>query len=281
MDRAYRMHPDALEAMVEEDRALGLRPFCVVATAGTTACTSIDPLAAIADVAERERLWLHVDAAHGGPLALVEEARPLFAGWERADSVIVNPHKWLFVSLGCGILYTRHPGTLREAFSLVPAYLETGEAAENAMDYGIALGRRFNALKLAFTLRYFGRRGYTARLREHVRIARLFARWVEEDHVFELAAPVPMSTICFRAAPARVSPDEADVVNERLLAAVNASGQAFLSPTRLDDRLVLRLVVSGLRVREDDVRAAWLLCQKCLNDSLDAVRKPDRSAVER
>ena len=259
-DDAYRMDPDALAALVAEDRAAGLRPFCVVATAGTTACTSVDPVAAVADVAERHGLWLHVDAAHGGPLALLPEARPLFAGWERADSVTMNPHKWLFVPLGCGALYTRRPDALRAAFSYVADYLETDDDAENAMDTGVTLGRRWNGLKLAFCLRYFGREGYAARFREHVRVARLFAGWVEAEPGFALAAPVPMSTVCFLATP----PDgaDADAANARLLASVNGTGRAFLSPTRLDGRLVLRLVVSGLRVREADVRAAWDLLRE-------------------
>ena len=265
MDADYRMDPDALSQMVAEDRTAGLRPFCVVATAGTTACTSVDPLALVADVAEHEGLWLHVDAAHGGPLAVLPEARPLFVGWERADSVTLNPHKWLFVPLGCGALYTRRPDALRAAFSLVADYLETDDAAENAMDTGVALGRRWNGLKLAFCLRYFGREGYAARFREHVRLARALADWLENDGAFRLAAPVPMSTVCFRAEPDGFTEMEADALNERLLAAVNATGQAFLSPTRLGGRLVLRVVVSGLRVRESDVRSLWRLLRRSLD----------------
>ena len=268
MDADYRMDPGALAAMVADDRESGLRPFCVVATAGTTACTSVDPLGAIASVAEREGLWLHVDAAHGGPLAILDEARPLFEGWERADSVTLNPHKWLFVPLGCGVLYTRRPAALRAAFSLVADYLETDDEAENAMDTGVALGRRWNGLKLAFCLRYFGREGYATRFREHVRIARALAGWVESDDVFRLAAPVPMSTVCLRAEPEGWSVSETDGLNERLLGVVNASGQAFLSPTRLDGKYVLRVVVSGLRVRESDVGALWGLLRSSLNEAL-------------
>ena len=281
-DGAFRMDPDALDRMVAEDRAAGLRPFCVVATAGTTACTSVDPLADVADIAERRGLWLHVDAAHGGPLAVLPEARPLFAGWDRADSVTMNPHKWLFVPLGCGALYTRRPDALRAAFSLVADYLETDDGAENAMDTGVALGRRWNGLKLAFCLRYFGRAGYAARFREHVRLARLFAGWVRAEPGFALAAPVPMSTVCFRASPAGLPGPEADALNGRLLAAVNGTGRAFLSPTRLDGRLVLRLVVSGLRVREADVRAAWGLVRAVLPTVVDgtgaALGRPQRAS---
>ena len=266
MDEAFRMKPEALAEMIAADRATGDLPFCVVATAGTTACTSTDPIDAVADVAAQTGLWLHVDAAHGGPLAMLPEARFLFNGWARADSITLNPHKWLYVPIGCSALYTRHPEALRQSFSLVADYLKTDEDVFNAMDHGIALGRRFNALKLAFSLRYFGRQGFIARMREHVRLARLFATWVDEDPIFTLAAPVPMSTICFYAAPAGFSDEDLNTLNERLLAAVNASGGAFLSPTRLHGRYVIRLVISGMRVREVDIRAAWELLRDCLQD---------------
>ena len=275
-DGEHRMDPGALAERVARDRAAGDRPFCVVATIGTTSTTSVDPVDRIADVAEREGLWLHVDAAHGGPLAVLPEKRVLFEGWDRADSITTNPHKWLFVPLDCSALFTRHPGVLRRAFSHVADYLVTERtgladegAVEDYMDYGVPLGRRFRALKVWLVLRTFGRSGIEARLREHVRLAGAFASWVDADPRFERVAPVPMSTVCFRARPGAASGDgddwdgddwdEADRFNIGLMDAVNATGEVYLSHTRLDGRVVLRLSVSGLRTEERHVRRAWEL----------------------
>jgi aromatic-L-amino-acid/L-tryptophan decarboxylase len=266
-DGEYRMDPDALDAAIREDLAAGWRPFCVVATVGTTSTTSIDPVPAIADVCERHALWLHVDAAYGGAAAVVPEMREVLAGCERADSLVVNPHKWLFVPVDCSALYLRDPALVRAAFSLVPEYLRTPEAEEvtNLMDYGPALGRRFRALKLWMTLSYFGWDGIAARIREHVRLARRFAGWIDEADGWERLAPVPFSTVCFRYRPPGASDAELDALNERILARVNASGEVFLSHTRLREGLTLRIAVGNLRTTERHLRRAWEL----LNDSAE------------
>ena len=200
------MDARALARAVEEDRRDGILPFCVVATVGTTSTSSIDPVPEIADVCEREKLWLHVDAAYAGSAAIVPELRHLFAGCERADSLVTNPHKWLFTPFDLSVLYTRRMDVLHRAFSLVPEYLRTLEAGKEAVrnhsDYGVQLGRRFRALKLWMVIRYFGREGLAARIREHCRLARLFAAWVEAAPGWELLAPVPLGLVCFRAAPA-------------------------------------------------------------------------------
>ncbi len=267
VDEAYRMLPAALDAAIREDRSAGVLPFCVVATAGTTSCTSIDPINEVAAICERERLWLHVDGAHGGAAAIVPELRTLFDGWERADSIVVNPHKWLFVPLDLSVLYTRRRDVLRRAFSLTPEYLRTGQGDEvtNYMDYGIPLGRRFRALKLWFVLRYFGTEGMAERIRKHLRLARQFAEWVDAHSDFEHLAPVPLSTVCFRAHPAGMDDDEQlNCLNEALLQAINHGGQAFLSHTKLSGRYVLRLVISQLRTEDAHVHQVWQFMQRTL-----------------
>jgi aromatic-L-amino-acid decarboxylase len=266
-DRAYRMDAAALEAAVAEDRASGWQPMAVTATLGTTSTTSCDPVGALAEICEREEMWLHVDAAYAGSAAVCPELRGFFEGWGRADSVVLNPHKWLFTPIDCSAFYTRRPELLKEAFSLVPEYLRSpeGEATvHNFMDYGVQLGRRFRALKLWMVLRYFGAEGVRARIREHVRLGHLFASWIDEDPDFERLAPVPFSTVCFRARPHELEgrEDEPEVagrldrLNEALLEAVNGTGRVFLSHTKLEGRFTLRLTVGNLRTTEEHVREA-------------------------
>lgn len=270
VDDEYRMIPRALAEAIADDRRAGVLPFCVVATVGTTSCTSIDPVPEIADVCEREGVWLHVDAAHGGAAAVVPEMRYVLDGCERADSIVVNPHKWLFVQMGLSALYTRKPEALRRAFSLVPEYLRTsqGDEAVNFMDYGIPLGRNFRALKLWFTLRYFGVEGIVARIREHLRLAQQFAKRIDEHPDFERLAPAPLSTVCFRAHPRgpRGVDDEAalDDLNERLLQGINQTGEAFLSHTKLRGRFTIRLVISHLRTNEEQINRVWAIAQERL-----------------
>jgi aromatic-L-amino-acid decarboxylase len=275
VDDEYRMRPEALAEAIAEDRREGWLPFCAVATVGTTSCTSIDPVPVIADVCNRENIWLHVDAAHGGIAAIAPERRHVLAGCDRADSLVVNPHKWMFVPMGLSVLYTRKPEALRRAFSLVPEYLRTsqGEEATNYMDYGIPLGRRFRALKLWFVLRYFGVEGIAGRIREHFRLANLFVEWVETHPDFERMAPVPLSTICFRAHPHGVDDETVlNQLNEQLMHAINRTGEAFLSHTKLRDRFVIRLVVSPLRVTEADLRRVWEMAQEKLAEALSTLK---------
>lgn len=261
-DDAFRMQPEALRTAVRKDRQRGDRPLAVVATVGTTGVTAIDPVPAIADICAGEDLWLHVDAAYGGSAAALPEMRHVLDGCDRADSLVVNPHKWLFVPIDCSAAFTRHPATMRQAFSLTPEYLKTPEAdVTNLMDYGVALGRRFRALKLWFVLRYFGRAGITAALREHIRLARLFAGRVDGHEAFERLAPTPFSVVTFRWRARRGggAPEELDALNERILERVNASGEVFLSHTRVRGRFALRLAVGNLRTTEAHVERAWSL----------------------
>ncbi|HEY0321374.1 MAG TPA: aminotransferase class I/II-fold pyridoxal phosphate-dependent enzyme [Pyrinomonadaceae bacterium] len=266
-DAEYRMDVEALKRAIEEDRENGALPFCVVATIGTTSTTSIDPVEEIADICEKEKLWLHVDAAYAGSAAIVPELQHIMRGCSRADSIVTNPHKWLFTPFDLSVLYSRRMDELRRAFSLVPEYLRTSEAetVRNQMDYGVQLGRRFRSLKLWMVLRYFGREGLAARIREHCRLATLFATWVEESPDWELLAPVPLSLVCFRYHPRRSKEDESiseaelDALNESIMNSVNATGRAYLSHTKLHDKLTLRLSIGNIRTSEEHIRRFWEL----------------------
>jgi len=260
-DRAFSLDLEALERAIAADRAAGFLPMAVVATIGTTSMTSADPVDGIAQVCERERLWLHVDAAYAGVAAMLDDYRHHFAGWERADSIVVNPHKWLFTPFDLSAFYCRRMDVVRSAFSLVPEYLRTAEGASvrNLMDTGVQLGRRFRALKLWMILRHFGAEGLRAALTEHIRLARLFARWVDDDADFERLAPVPFSVVCFRAKPsgARLTDAELDALNDKLMSSVNASGEIFLSHTRVNGVIALRLAIGNLRTDRSHIEMVW------------------------
>jgi aromatic-L-amino-acid decarboxylase len=259
VDGEYRMRPDALASAMEQDRAAGLRPFCVVATVGTTSTTSIDPVEQIAPIAERHGAWLHVDAAYAGVAALAPELQHILRGCERADSLVTNPHKWLFTPVDISILYTRRPEILRRAFSLVPEYLRTADdpRATNYMDYGVPLGHRFRALKLWFVLRYYGREGLAGMIRNHIAWAQELATQIDAHANFERAAPTPFSTVCFRY-------KGTDEENRKALEQVNASGQVFLSHTVLRGQYCLRIAIGNMNTTRDYVQRAWELVQSAV-----------------
>jgi aromatic-L-amino-acid decarboxylase len=262
-DDAFRMRPDALDESIAADRAAGMLPLAIVATAGTTSTTSVDPVAAIAVVAQRHRVWLHVDAAYAGSAAIVPEYRWLLDGVESADSLVVNPHKWMFVPMDLSVLYLKDESTVRRAFSLVPEYLTTPDHETiNYMDYGLQLGRRFRALKLWFVLRHFGAEGIRERLRAHVDLAQTFAAWVDGEPGWEVLAPHPMSVVCFRYVPGGLDGDDVDALNARLLTAVNDTGELFMSHTKIGDAYALRLAIGNLRTRESDVAHAWQVLRR-------------------
>lgn len=263
-DQAFRMESRALAEAIREDRAAGMRPFCVVATVGTTSTTSVDPLPEIGAICQAEDLWLHVDAAYGGAAGVLPEMRWIWDGVEAVDSLVVNPHKWLFVPIDCSALYFRDAAAARDAFSLVPEYLKAPEREEvvNLMDYGHALGRRFRALKLWMVLRYFGRVGIANRIREHIRLGQELASWIDAEEGWERMAPTPFSTVCFRCRPAELPEEEVDLLNQSILAEVNASGEVFLSHTRLRGRYALRVAIGNIRTTEDHVRRAWELLRE-------------------
>jgi aromatic-L-amino-acid/L-tryptophan decarboxylase len=256
-DAEYRMRPDRLEEAIVRDRDAGMRPLAVVATVGTTSTTSVDPVRDISAICGLEGIWLHVDAAYAGVAAMLPDYRWILDGAEHADSVVVNPHKWLFTPFDLSVLYCRRMDALRAAFSLTPEYLRTTEAApvQNLMDTGIQLGRRFRSLKLWMVLRHFGVDGIRERLAHHIQLAQRFAEWVRADTDFTVVAPVPFSVVCFRA-------NGSDRFNEQILDAVNGSGEVFLSHTRLNGQFVIRLAIGNLRTTEAHVARAWTLIQQ-------------------
>ncbi|HEV7553746.1 MAG TPA: pyridoxal-dependent decarboxylase [Candidatus Angelobacter sp.] len=262
-DAEFRMRADALAEMIEEDKRAVKRPFCVVATVGTTSSTSIDPVPQIADVAEKHGLWLHVDCAYAGAAAILPEQRHLMAGVERAHSLVFNAHKWLLTPIDLSAFYTRRPDILRRAFSLTPDYLKTQDdpRAHNLMDYGVPLGHRFRALKLWFVMRYFGRERVEAMLRSHIQWARDFAALVDAHPKFERVAPVPLSVVCFRY---KGSDDE----NRGIMEHVNASGRVFIASTVLNGKLTLRLAIGNLETSWSDVQEAWELLRKAAAKNL-------------
>ena len=256
-DDAFRMRVDLLGEAMESDRRAGKKPFCVVPTVGTTSTSSIDPVSAIVDLAEDFGAWVHVDAAYGGAAAILPELQSILAGAERAHSIVVNPHKWLFTPMDLSAFYTREPEILHRAFSLVPEYVKTAEdpRAVNYMEYGVQLGRRFRALKLWFVMRHLGRAGACAIIRSHIEYAQKLAGLIRAHPDFEIAAPTPFSLVCFRF---RGSDDE----NRALLESINASGKAFLSHTVLNGRFVLRLAIGNIATRWEDIEEVWNLVKQ-------------------
>jgi aromatic-L-amino-acid/L-tryptophan decarboxylase len=241
VDDAFRLRPDGLD----------LSGACAaVATVGTTSTASVDPVPAIADACEQAGAWLHVDAAYAGSAMCCPELRWAFEGVDRADSLVVNAHKWMLVPVDCSLVWSRRPEALRAAFSLVPEYLRTSEEVESIAEYGLALGRRFRSLKLWAVLRCYGRDGLQRMIREHVRLAELFEGWLEAEPGWEVCAPRHFSLVCFRR-------EGTDEENEALMERVNASGEAYLSHTKLDGRFVLRLAIGQERTAEHDVRRTW------------------------
>lgn len=264
-DNKFRMDVRALRQAIEQDLEQGNKPIGVIATLGTTSTTSIDPVGDIAQICEEHRLWLHVDAAYGGAAAILPEMRSKFEGWERADSIVVNPHKWLFTPIDCSVLYCRQPEILRQAFSLTPEYLRTSESDEvkNLMDYGVALGRRFRALKLWMVFRAFGQNGMAEAIREHINFAQKLEKLINAHPDFELLAPVPFSTLVFRFAPKKLitmknlTESEIDQLNAELLEKINQTGKTFLSHTKVNGQYGIRIAIGNLKTSWDDLLLVW------------------------
>jgi aromatic-L-amino-acid decarboxylase len=268
VDGSYRLQPDALRLLIEADVAAGHRPMAVVATVGTTSTSSIDDVRAIVPIAREFGCWVHVDGAYGGPAAIVPELRWLLDGVDGADSLVVNPHKWLFTPVDCSVLYTKRPDVLKRAFSLVAEYLRTEQdrAVINLMDYGAQLGRRFRSLKLWMVLRAFGAEGIAERLRHHCELARDFAGMLHYEGDWEIAAPVPLSLVCFRHVPPGLDAQALDALNLAILERVNAGGVALLSHTKLDGRVVLRLAIGNIRTQREHVERTWQALREAARD---------------
>jgi aromatic-L-amino-acid decarboxylase len=260
-DSEFRLRPDLLEKAIRDDIAAGVKPLAVVATVGTTSTTSIDPVPAIADICQRYGLWLHVDAAYGGAAAVVPSHRHVLAGCERADSLVTNPHKWLLTPIDCSLLYTRRPDELKRAFSLVAEYLRTDESdVINLMDYGLSLGRRFRSLKLWMVIRAYGREGLARIIEGHIKEAQWLASQIDSTPGWERLAPVPFSTVCFRHVPAAKT--DLEVYNTAIIDAVNASGKAFLSHTKLNGQYAIRVAIGNQATTHEHVAQVWELLQE-------------------
>ena len=277
VNERFELDVPALVDAIATDRSAGLQPIAIVATVGTTSSTSVDPVGAIADVAEREGLWLHVDSAYAGVVALLPERRAPFDGWERADSIVINPHKWLFTPLDASLLLTRRMDRLSAAFSLHPEYLRTLDRAAPVRDYTDftpQLGRRFRALKLWILLRWFGLDGLRRRIDRHLELAAEVARWVDADPDWELLAPVPFSTVCFRWRPADLAATAADPglasrldeANAAIMDRVNQTGEIFLSHTRLTGVFTIRIAIGNLRTEPRHVERAWTLLRAAADE---------------
>lgn len=260
----FEMDVEKLREAIQEDKMRGHLPMCVIPTIGTTSSSSIDSVERVADICERNDIFLHVDTAYAGSAAIVPEFQHYFKGMARADSIVTNPHKWLFTPFDLSILYVKDLDLLKQTFSLVAEYLKVSETVTNQMDYGIQLGRRFRSLKLWFVMRYFGQQGLIQRLREHCRLARLFAGWIDDSENFEMLAPVPFALCCFRANPKNVQ--DLDALNEEIMNEINASGEAYLSHTKLNGKYTIRLSVGSIRVEERHLKKVWdLLNEKLLS----------------
>src|SRR2546421_10964824 len=257
-DKEFRIDTSILRKSVALDRESGFKPLAVVATVGTTSTASVDPVAEIARLCREEKMWLHIDGAYGGGFTILPEYEWIGEGWSEADSIIINPHKTLFVPLDFSVLYVRNIERLRRVFSLVPEYLrgDTIETERNYMDYGIQLGRRFRALKAWMIWRAFGRAGILALMREHLRLARLFGEWVSASDDFELSAPISMGVVCFRAK------DKIDAFNSSIVESINRSGRAYLNQTKLRGQTVIRLGLGNILTTEKHLREAWELIQE-------------------
>ena len=265
IDHKRAMDPADLAARITADRALGLVPCAIVATVGTTGCTAIDPLPVIGPIARANDCWLHVDAALAGTAAILPEMRWILAGLEAADSLVFNPHKWMFTNFDCSAYYVRDPEHLERTMAIHPEYLKTGRDREvtNYMDWGIQLGRRFRALKLWFVLRNFGARRIREMIAAHIALAHDFAGWIDAAPDWDRLAPVPLNTVCFRYRPAGSS-DEAALarINQGLLDRVNAGGRIYLTHTKLDEVFTLRLAVGQTNTRAEHVAEAWAVLQE-------------------
>lgn len=289
-DGDFRMDVTALAAAIAADRANGIVPMAVVATIGTTSTTSVDPLRAIATICQREGVWLHVDAAYAGVAAMLPTHRHILDGVDLADSLVVNPHKWLFTPFDVSTFFCRRMDVVRAAFSLTPDYLKTAEAeagaVQNLMDTGVQLGRRFRSLKLWMVMRSFGARGLGDEIARHIDLAQQLAGWIDGHPDFVRVAPTPFSVVCFRWEPADrpVLPDgdggrpheTLDTLNERLLEAVNASGEVFISQTRLNGRYVIRVAIGHEKTTIAHVRRVWDLLQE---HAARLSLKPDRTSL--
>ncbi len=279
VDEKFALIPEKLEEAIAEDRKAGLVPCCTVATIGTTGSTAIDPLLPIGKICSKYGVWLHVDAALAGSAMVLPEFRWMIEGIEYADTFVFNPHKWMFTNFDCSAYFAKDTEALVRTFEIMPEYLKTGEGktVNDYRDWGIPLGRRFRALKLWFVLRSFGVDGIKATIKKHIDLTKDVVSWIEEAEDFELLAPVPLNTICFRYTPTTVdggqdghalassSPESAETteklnkLNARLLEKINSTGEAFFTHTKLNGKYTIRFVIGQTYVEKRHVKEGWKL----------------------
>ena len=278
-DAEFRLEVAALRAMVERDVAEKFKPLAVIATVGTTSTANVDPVPEIAKICREHKMWLHIDGAYGAGLALLPECKSITAGWNEADSIVVNPHKMLFVPLDFSALYMRDIGRLRRLFTLSPEYVHLRDPDNteiNYMDYGVQLGRRFRALKAWVVWRAFGREGIAARIRDHLRLANLLVDWIKADKRFELAAPVVMPVICFRFVAA--DKDKIDILNSEIVERINASGRGYITQTKLRGRTVMRIGLGNILTTEQHLRNVWQLIQRTAGEIASRAARPESAS---
>jgi aromatic-L-amino-acid decarboxylase len=264
-DDHFRMDASLLQKAIAEDISAGFKPLCVVATLGTTGCTSVDPLSEIASVCEKAGVWLHVDAAYGGTALLLPEYRWMIEGIEKADSFVFNPHKWMFTNFDSSAYFVKDKESLIRTFEILPEYLKTGNLGlvNDYRDWGVQLGRRFRALKLWFVIRSYGVTQLQVKIREHINIARWFEQQVIVHPDFEVLAPVPLSLVCFRYKPASFTGHEnLNQINEELLRELNNTGKIFLTHTKLNGQYTLRMSIGGTLTEQQHVEKAWELIRE-------------------
>ena len=262
VDEHFAMKPDALEKQIQKDKANGYTPLCVISAIGTTSTTAIDPIASISSICQKHNIWHHVDAAYAGTALICPEMRWMAEGADLADSFVFNPHKWMFTNFDCTAYFVKDPASLVNTFSITPDYLKTNVDGEvkNYRDWGVPLGRRFRALKLWFVIREMGIEGIQEKIRKHIALGKWLAKQVDEHPHFELLAPVPLNTVCFRYTKAEtISLDEA---NEEIMNAVNKTGKLFFTQTRINDVFTLRLAFGNTNLEAYHVENAWQLIQE-------------------
>lgn len=265
VDENFAMLPNALEAAILDDIRNKFEPLAVVAATGTTGSTAVDPLRAVGEICKKYNLWLHVDAAWAGTALLLPEMRYMIEGIENVDTFVFNPHKWMFTNFDCSAYFVKDKAALIQTFEILPEYLKTpeGERVNNYRDWGIQLGRRFRALKLWFVIRSFGVEGLQEKIRNHIQWAKDFAGWVESEPGFELLAPAPLATVCFRLKPAgHTGEDYLNAFNQQFLEKINADGSIFLTHTKLNGKFTVRFVVGQTNTEKRHVEEAWRLIRK-------------------
>jgi aromatic-L-amino-acid decarboxylase len=265
VDKQFRLDPALLKQAIESDLKAGNKPVCVVATLGTTGVTAIDPLQEIAGICSHHGIWLHVDAAFAGSALILPEYRWMIKGLEHADSLVFNPHKWLFTNFDCSAYFVKDKYSLLRTLQVLPEYLRTPDQGKvnDYCDWGVPLGRRFRALKLWFVIRSFGIEAMQEKLRSHIAMAKDLAELISQDDDFELMAPVTLNLVCFRYKPSGIEDEnEISTVNEKLLKQINASGKAYLTHTKVDGKYTIRMVIAQTQVEWRHVEAAWNLVKQ-------------------